>query len=289
MKHIIGFSGGIDSQAAANWVLDRFPAQDVILLNSDAGGNEHPLTTEFLRWFSDNVHPVIFLRATWADIYTTDQKDMRVALRRGREKSIAAGHDPDEPIQFVDLAILKGRWPSRMAQFCTSKLKVFPSLRWIVANIEGDLVRYSGVRRDESSNRKDTPEAEWDDSFGCEIRHPIVAWTKERCFADAAGRGQKVNELYRLGFSRVGCAPCINSSRADIANWAKRFPAMIHKVRDWEKRSGRTFYAPMVPGKEINWIDEVVDWANCVRGGRQFALEVLLAPATCESKYGLCE
>ena len=37
MKHIVGFSGGIDSQAAALWVLNRFPREDVILLNSDAG------------------------------------------------------------------------------------------------------------------------------------------------------------------------------------------------------------------------------------------------------------
>lgn len=42
MKHIVGFSGGIDSQACARWVLNRFPKEDVILLNSDAGANEHP-------------------------------------------------------------------------------------------------------------------------------------------------------------------------------------------------------------------------------------------------------
>lgn len=49
MKHIVGFSGGIDSQACARWVLNRFPKEDVILTNSDAGGNEHPLTTEFVQ------------------------------------------------------------------------------------------------------------------------------------------------------------------------------------------------------------------------------------------------
>lgn len=52
MKHIVGFSGGIDSQACARWVLNRYPAGEVILLNSDAGGNEHPLTTEFIAWYS---------------------------------------------------------------------------------------------------------------------------------------------------------------------------------------------------------------------------------------------
>lgn len=36
MKHIVGFSGGIDSQALARWVLNRYDADDVILVNTDA-------------------------------------------------------------------------------------------------------------------------------------------------------------------------------------------------------------------------------------------------------------
>ena len=59
MKHVVGFSGGIDSQACALWVRNRFPREDVILLNSDAGGNEHPLTVEFVERYSATVHPVV--------------------------------------------------------------------------------------------------------------------------------------------------------------------------------------------------------------------------------------
>lgn len=29
-KHVVGFSGGIDSQACAGWVLERFPTEDVV-------------------------------------------------------------------------------------------------------------------------------------------------------------------------------------------------------------------------------------------------------------------
>jgi hypothetical protein len=31
MKHIVGFSGGVDSQACARWVLNRYPKEDDIL------------------------------------------------------------------------------------------------------------------------------------------------------------------------------------------------------------------------------------------------------------------
>lgn len=43
MKRIVGFSGGIDSQACALWVRRRFPADEIILLNSTAGEEVNPL------------------------------------------------------------------------------------------------------------------------------------------------------------------------------------------------------------------------------------------------------
>ena len=45
LTYIGGLSGGIDSQAAAH----------VVLVNSDAGGNEHPLTVEHIGWYSKHV------------------------------------------------------------------------------------------------------------------------------------------------------------------------------------------------------------------------------------------
>ena len=66
--HVVGFSGGIDSQACARWVLNRFPDDEIVLLNSDAGGNEHPMTTEFIKWYSGNIHPVIELKAKVKDL-----------------------------------------------------------------------------------------------------------------------------------------------------------------------------------------------------------------------------
>jgi 7-cyano-7-deazaguanine synthase in queuosine biosynthesis len=69
MKHIVGFSGGIDSQACARWVLNRYPKEDVILLNSDAGGNEHPLTTAFVEEYSRTIHSMVRLQPiiNWID------------------------------------------------------------------------------------------------------------------------------------------------------------------------------------------------------------------------------
>jgi hypothetical protein len=278
VKYIVGISGGIDSQAALNWAIDTHGAANVIGFNADPGGNEHPLTTEHIAWLSANVHPIVTVHPVYGDLWKTPKTLESHGVRA------------DQPMTFVDLAIAKGRWPSSQAQFCTHFLKLEPALRWISENIREDFERVSGVRRDESTNRQRTPERFWDEMFGCFTANPLATWTKERCFDYCLGKGQRVNELYKLGFKRVGCAPCINSGRDDIRLWVQRAPEMIDKVREWECRSRRTFFAPIVPGKTVNWVDDVVAWAMEVPRSRgQFALDVLYTPPVCESKYGLCE
>ena len=119
VKHIVGFSGGIDSQACARWVRERYGDDNVLLCNSTAGDNEHPLTTEFVAVYAKKVFPVHTLNATYADMWV------------GEEMPASKGLDPNQTITFGDMAQVKGRFPSRMAQFCTEKLKINPQKRWI--------------------------------------------------------------------------------------------------------------------------------------------------------------
>lgn len=292
IKHVVGFSGGIDSQACALWVRQRFPAEEVILLNSQSGRNEHPITTSFVQWYSDTIFPVIEVVPLIKDLGTRGTKEGKTRDRRQEF------HDDDE-LTFERLAYVNGRFPSRKAQFCTEHLKLAPQLRWMKENLEAngiDYERYVGVRRDESPMRREklaglgpAPRI-WDTYFDCYLNYPIADWTKQQCIEFLQAHGEEINPLYRLGFGRVGCAPCINSGKQDIREWAARFPEMIDKVRQWETYCGRTFFAPCVPGKAINWIDEVVAWARTARGGKQVLLPMLEAePEVCSSKYGLCE
>lgn len=284
MKHIVGFSGGIDSQACARWVLNRYPAEDVILTNSDAGGWEDTLTVGFVAWYSANIHPVTLTPARVKDMWETPG----FAEKKGL--------DGESILTFEEMVRIKGRPPSRKAQFCTEKLKLVPQRRWLREAFGPGGVfageaycRYTGVRRDESEARKDAPIQSWDDWFDCELFYPIADWTKQMCFDYVQAHGEKVNPLYAMGFNRVGCAPCINNGKDDVLNWDIRRPEMIDKVRGLEQRTGRTFFAPCVPGMYTNTIDQVLEWARTSRGGRQQLFPILHEREGCESRYGLCE
>ena len=281
MKHIVGFSGGIDSQAAALWVRNRFPAEDIILLNTNAGRNEAPMTEEFVAWYSKNIFPVTNVTAIYADLWKTE----RFAETKGLNST--------DELTFKEMIRIKGRAPSRTAQFCTEVLKLNPQRRWVQEHVTDDYERYTGVRREESDKRKNTPPREWDTFFDCYVNHPLMDWTKKMCFDYVTAAGEEFNGLYKLGFGRVGCAPCINSGKDDILLWEQRFPDMIEKVRDYERVNGCSFFAPIVPGiplGQYNKVDEVIEWAKTSRGGKQLdMLRAINDRPACESKYGLCE
>ena len=66
----------------------------------------------------------------------------------------------------------------------------------------------SGIRRDETANRRDIRVVEWDDQRGKVKVNPIATWTQEQADAYVADNGILVNPLAYDGYPSIGCAPC---------------------------------------------------------------------------------
>jgi len=66
----------------------------------------------------------------------------------------------------------------------------------------------SGIRRDESPSRANTPVVGWDARRHMVKVNPLACWTQADVDAYAAERGVIVNPLVELGFASIGCAPC---------------------------------------------------------------------------------
>ncbi len=200
---------------------------------------------------------------------------------------------------YLDLCIIKGRFPSRRAQFCTQFLKTEPMVEYQMKIIDqGNAVwSWQGIRREESASRRYALEFE-DVGGGLYIYRPIVRWNAADCFDAMSVCGIEPNPLYKLGMGRVGCMPCINCGKDELLEISKRFPDHLDRIEEWEAvvaaaswRGASSFFADPDSDAHLNkrGIRNRVEWSKTSRGGMQIRLEADEQAPACKSSYGLCE
>ncbi|MFF8726087.1 phosphoadenylyl-sulfate reductase [Streptomyces sp. NPDC015171] len=82
----------------------------------------------------------------------------------------------------------------------------------------------TGLRRDESASRADTPVVGWDEKRGKVKISPIARWTQDDVDAYITEHGVLTNPLLMDGYASVGCAPCtrrvLEGEDARAGRWA---------------------------------------------------------------------
>lgn len=303
---VVSISGGKDSTACALLALERHPADEVRLVFADTG-NEHELTLQYVHEYLPSVLgiPVHTVRAEFsvqmarkAEFVATKWRAQSVPEEKVL-RAIAALKPTGNP--FLDLSIWKGRFPSRMAQFCTQELKTMPLTEWQMDLIDDGYAveSWQGIRADESPRRAMQPERE-DRGGGLTIYRPILQWTAQQTVDYVRSKGLVLNPLYNQGMHRVGCMPCINARKDEVLEIAKRFPVHIDRIEAWEavlseaSKLGVSSFFHASAGTVLSGssnIRSVVEWAKTSRGGKQY--DILRSdddePPACASSYGLCE
>ncbi|MFF4116015.1 phosphoadenylyl-sulfate reductase [Streptomyces sp. NPDC001714] len=84
----------------------------------------------------------------------------------------------------------------------------------------------TGLRRDESETRANTPVVGWDEKRQKVKISPIARWTQDDVDAYVAEHGVLTNPLLMDGYTSVGCAPCtrrvLEGEDARAGRWAGR-------------------------------------------------------------------
>lgn len=180
------------------------------------------------------------------------------------------------------LVARKKAWPrggGGKFQFCTEALKKAPAQEWLVIHDpEGDATCMTGVRREESENRRDAPE--WvtasEDHGGRELWQPLVRHTEAERDALALK-----SPLPLLPFRSKECYPCVNARKPELRqiDGATRF-----KVWRIEKAAGtnskgneRVMFSPARHGGAVG-IDAVIEDAK-------HDMDDLFTTSTCESGW----
>jgi phosphoadenosine phosphosulfate reductase len=85
----------------------------------------------------------------------------------------------------------------------------------------------TGLRRDETPDRADTPTVRWDEKKGLLKLAPIAAWTHDDVDSYLQAHPEVLtNPLIQLGYRSIGCAPCTRAvapgEDARAGRWAGR-------------------------------------------------------------------
>jgi 3'-phosphoadenosine 5'-phosphosulfate sulfotransferase (PAPS reductase)/FAD synthetase len=307
VQHLINVSGGKDSTAVYLLAIESGRPFRAVMADT---GNEHEATYEYVSRLHERAGgpKVEIVRAD----FTRELAQHRAYLlrewpRQGIPDAIvqraAELHEPTGN-PFLDLCISKGRFPSRMAQFCTDELKTIPITFQVVGPMlrAGPVLQWLGIRAAESRNRAKQPRYNRHES-GSMVWRPIFRWSIADVWAMHAKHGLPRNPLYDRGMTRVGCMPCINCRKEELRLIDRLFPEHIERIADWEdvlsqanKRRSATFFAAATDPTDVDRpgtyarIRTLVEWSRTTRGGRQFGMFFDEQPGGgCDSDLGLCE
>jgi len=314
-KHVVSFSGGKDSTALLLLALDRCPRESIEVIFCDTG-NEHQITYDYLDYIEQALDVRINrLRADFSGEFARkrlfiardrrtrrDDKGRKVRWsNKAKRRALEILHPTGNP--FLDLCLIKGRFPSRKMQFCTERLKRDPAVRFQLSLADQGyrVITWQGVRRDESHSRRNAKLSERLGP-GMYAFRPLVDWTAMDCVNFVTSKGVVLNPLYKQGMGRVGCMPCINVGKKELNEIATRFPDHIQRIAEWErmvsagsKRGFSTFSSekdgeqdPRIIFDRLR-IESRVEWAKTTRGGQQYDLLGSVDSPACSSAYGLCE
>jgi 3'-phosphoadenosine 5'-phosphosulfate sulfotransferase (PAPS reductase)/FAD synthetase len=294
MKTIVTFSGGKDSLAALLWIRNNF-TKNFTTVFCDTGW-EHPLTYKYI----DEVK---------------EKLNLDLVILKSRKYQ-----------DFMDLARKKNFFPSAGRRLCTQYLKMEPVIDYLLDAVKDDFIIIQGIRAAESQSRAKLSsqcnyfkyyiepyrqDKNGKDKFhtyrrkeilsftkthATDVLRPVFNWSARQVIDYILENGLEPNPLYRMGFKRVGCFPCIMSANTEIYQVAQRFPERITEIAEYEKEINSSFFGPdSIPKAAYRGAYPLItDVAAYVRGkyarGTLFDETENTTAMSCMSYYsGLCE
>lgn len=188
---------GAQPEEILDWALDRYGA-DLALACSFGGISGMVLLDMVQRRRSDI--EVFYLDTDYLFPETLEMVD------RSRARWPAAqivGYRPLLSVAEQEAALGAALWERDSDQCCEIR-KVEPNRRALA----GKRAWVSGLRRDQSAERADTPAVQWDAKFGLVKVNPLIHWDEKRLWAYLFAHDVPYNPLHDRGYPSIGCTNC---------------------------------------------------------------------------------
>lgn len=209
---------------------------------------------------------------------------------------------------MIDLTLNKLQFPTRTQRWCTREMKIDPIKDYHRLHFKNaETVSVVGIRGQESDFRSKLPEVEDDSDWGGWIWRPLLNWTIEDVLNIHHSFDIPINPMYRLGYERVGCYPCIFSRKEEIRLIADTDPERIDLIRSLEQtctnirteknkeQPGRysyeqaTFFHTRDPDLAVMDIDRIVEWSRTPHGNSKHLNVLPDVPSGGCFRWGLCD
>ena len=196
--------GGKQPLEALVLLANRFPGKIVF---STSFGLEDQIITHFI--FNNNLPICVFTLETgrlFPETYYVWNRTLEIY-----KKEIEAYFPDTHAVQ--ELISQKG--PSSFYESvenrkeCCRIRKIEPLKR----ALEGAECWITGIRAEQSDNRQDMSQVEWDNTNGLIKFHPIYDWTLDHVKTYIKDHHIPYNPLHDKGFPSIGCAPCTRAVR----------------------------------------------------------------------------
>ena len=194
-----------------NIIKEKSPGDAIALLaNSFPGevvfstslGYEDQVITHFI--FSDNIPVEVFTLDTgrlFSETYsvwnsTVERYGKQIKTYYPKTSAVEKLISEKGPLSFYESV--------ENRKECCFIRKVEPLKR----ALNGKKIWITGIRAEQSGNRNDMPQVEWDEANNIIKYHPILNWTFEEVKQFIKKHNIPYNPLHDKGFVSIGCAPC---------------------------------------------------------------------------------
>lgn len=273
-KILVAYSGGKDSQACLLWSIEKYGLKNIEAVFCDTGW-EHPTTYEHIQ----NTTKELGVK-----LVTVKSKKYNgmvdLAEKKKRFPSSQARFCTSElkSIPFIDyvlshsehLIIIQGI----RALESLSRSNMQKQCRYFKYYLEPYNLDSNNefLKRDKKTGKQQKPKfhtyrkkdvLNWIKSYADDIHRPVFDWTGQQVIDYIIEKGQQPNILYKEGFKRVGCFPCIMSGHKEVYEIIKRYPERFNEILEHENRIDSSFF-------KIDFVPDYAQRGVCKRTGKNF-------------------
>jgi phosphoadenosine phosphosulfate reductase len=188
---------GVQPQEIVRWCVDHFG--DGLSVGASFGGASGSAILHMVARLKPNVH-VFVLDTDYLFQETHDSmRETVLALSLSNVQVYKSRLSHEEQASQYGSAL----W-MRDPDACCEIRKVEPNRRALA----GKTCWVSGLRRDQSEGRADTPIVSWNTKFGLVKVNPLANWTEARTWQYILDNKSPYNPLLNQGYTSIGCYNC---------------------------------------------------------------------------------